>query len=78
MVKALGWLFLWSFKEKASAVSRDTAFSLGSVIYVVVSSLQHGENTAFSPVFPLAGFMAEAFCWLFPRNAIEKGISSFL
>ena len=32
MVKALGWLFLWSFKEKVSAVSRDTAFSLGSVI----------------------------------------------
>ena len=32
MVKALGGVFLWSFKEKASAVSRDTAFSLGSVI----------------------------------------------
>ena len=78
MVKALGELFLWSFKEKASAVSRDTAFSLGSVIYVVVSSLQHGENTAFSPVFPLVGFMAEVFCWLFPWNVIEKGINLFL
>ena len=29
MVKALGWLFLWSFKEKASAVSYDTAFLYG-------------------------------------------------
>ena len=45
---------------------------------MVVSSLQYGENTAFSPAFPLAGFMAEAFCWLFPRNAIEKGINLFL
>ena len=45
---------------------------------MVVSSLQYGEKTAFSPVFPLAGFMAEAFCWLFPWNVIEKGINLFL
>ena len=32
----------------------------------------------FSPVFPLADFMAEAFCWLFTWNIIEKGINLFL
>ena len=45
---------------------------------MAVSSPQHGENTAFSPVFPLAGFMAEAFCWLFPCYFKEKGINHFL
>ena len=32
----------------------------------------------FSPVFPLADFMAETFYWLFPWNFKEKGISHFL
>ncbi|WP_337431754.1 hypothetical protein [Bilophila sp.] len=45
---------------------------------MVVSSPQHGENTAFSPVFPLADFMAETFYWLFPWNVIEKSINRFL
>ena len=40
MVKALEWLFLWSFKEKASAVSRDTAFSLGSVRGCFISTVR--------------------------------------
>ena len=31
----------------------------------------------FSPVFPLADFMAEAFCWLFPWNFKEKSINHF-
>ena len=30
--------------------------------FVVVSSPQHGENTAFFPVFPLAGATDNAFC----------------
>ena len=36
------------------------------------------KNTAFFSVFPLAEFMAEAFCWLFPWNFKEKGISHLL
>ena len=36
------------------------------------------ENTAFSPVFPLADFIAETFYWLFHSNFKEKGISHFL
>ena len=28
--------------------------------------------------FPLGDFMAEAFCWLFPWNVIQKGINLFL
>ena len=32
----------------------------------------------FSPVFPLADFMAETFYWLFPWNFKEKGLSHFL
>ena len=36
------------------------------------------KNIAFFSVFPLAEFMAEAFCWLFPWNFKEKGISHFL
>ena len=31
----------------------------------------------FSPVFPLADFMAEVFCWLFHWNFKEKGINHF-
>ncbi len=32
----------------------------------------------FSPVFPLAGFVIEAFCRLLPWNFKEKGINHFL
>ena len=32
----------------------------------------------FSPAFPLAEFMAEAFYWLFPCSFKEKGINHFL
>ena len=32
----------------------------------------------FSPAFPLAEFMAEAFCWLFACSFKEKGINHFL
>ena len=43
--------------------------------------LPHPHSTVdiqpFSPVFPLADFMAEAFCWLFPWNFKEKGINHF-
>ena len=36
-------------------------YFIGSVMYVVVSSPQCGENTAFFPVFPLVGSTAKAF-----------------
>ena len=45
---------------------------------MAVSSPQGGEKYSFFPRFPLAEFMAEAFCWLFPWNFKEKGISHFL
>ena len=32
----------------------------------------------FSPVFPLAGFMDEAFCWLFPWNFKKESANHFL
>ena len=57
---------------------QQSPFSKGFVMYVVVSSPQCGKKCSFFPVFHLAGFMAEAFCWLFPWNVIEKGISHFL
>ncbi|WP_302552533.1 hypothetical protein [uncultured Bilophila sp.] len=45
---------------------------------MAVSSPQGGEKYSFFPRFSLAEFMAEAFCWLFPWNFKEKGISHFL
>ena len=45
---------------------------------MAVSSPQGGEKYSFFPRFPLAEFMAEAFCWLFPWNFKEKGISHLL
>ena len=44
---------------------------------MVVSSPQHGENTAFFSGFPLADFMAETLYRLFPPNFKEKGINHF-
>ncbi len=40
IAKALGWLFLWSFKEKASAIFYDTA--------ITKSLSQSGEGFLFS------------------------------
>ena len=42
------------FRRQAAALSYDAAFQKVLFEYVVVSSPQHGENTAFFPVFPLA------------------------
>ena len=36
------------------------------------------KRRPFSPVFPLADFMAEAFCWLFPWNFKKESASHFL
>ena len=32
MAKALCWLFLWNFKEKASTIFYDTAFPYGEIL----------------------------------------------
>ena len=45
--------------------------------FVVVSSPQCDENTAFSPVFPLAGSTAKAFFRLSLWSFKEKSISHF-
>ncbi|WP_302553898.1 hypothetical protein [uncultured Bilophila sp.] len=39
---------------------------------MAVSSPQHGENTGFLSGFPLAGFMAGHFIWLFLWNFKKK------
>ena len=55
-------------------------FCLGSVIHSMW--LFHLHSTVniqpFSPAFPLAEFVAEAFCCSFPWNFKEKGINRFL
>lgn len=45
--------------------------------HVVGSSPRHGENTAFSPVFPLAESTANAFCWLSLWGFKEKTSAVF-
>lgn len=47
-------------------------FNLVLSWYVVVLLKQHIENMYFSQFSPSAGFMAEAFCWLFPWSVKEK------
>ena len=44
---------------------------------MAVSSPQCGENTPFSPVFPLAGATDKAFCRLSLWNFKEKSINHF-
>ena len=72
--KTFCWLFLWNFEEKSTSHFYDRLchsvwwFHLHSTVKI----------QPFSPVFPLADFMAEAFCWLFPWNFKEKGINHFL
>ncbi|WP_308771735.1 hypothetical protein [uncultured Bilophila sp.] len=44
---------------------------------MVVSSPQYVENTAFFPIFPLAGFTAKAFCRLSLWNFKEKASTIF-
>ncbi|WP_308771069.1 hypothetical protein, partial [uncultured Bilophila sp.] len=51
---------------------------IGSVMYVVASSPQCGENRAFFPVFPLAGSTAKAFFRLSLWSFKEKSINHFL
>ncbi|WP_337431078.1 hypothetical protein [Bilophila sp.] len=45
---------------------------------MVVSSTQHGENTAFFSGFSLADFMAETLYRLFPPNFKEKASTIFM
>ena len=45
--------------------------------YVVVSSLQHGENTAFFSSFSLVESPAKVFCRLFLWNFKEKASTIF-
>ena len=70
MVKALGWLFLWSFKEKASAVSRDTAFSLGSVRGCFISTVRWKYSLFFS--FPFGGLHGWGVLLVIPLERHRK------
>ena len=65
---------LISYNSKVTA-----AECFGPVMaYVCLISTIWRKIQPFSPTFPLAGFMAEAFYWLFPWNFKEKDISHFL
>ena len=85
MTAAFHWFFLWSFKKKHQPFAVELPFEkklgkyfIGSVMYVVASSPQCGENIAFFPVFPLAESLAKAFCWLFLWNFKGKSTNHFL
>ncbi len=60
-----------------SKVTAEECFGPVMAYVCLISTIWRKIQT-FSPAFPLAGFMAEAFCWLFPWNFKEKDISHFL
>ncbi|WP_337430591.1 hypothetical protein [Bilophila sp.] len=54
------------------------AFYLALSEYMVVSSPQRGENTAFFSSFPLGGIHSQGILLVIPLGSKEKSINPFL
>ena len=72
--KTFCWLFLWNFEEKS------TSHFYGRLCHSVWWFHLHStvKRQPFSPVFPLAESIAEAFFWIFLWNFNKKASAIFL